>query len=144
MAHIQILAQDKNNKAEVKQLTDALGRMMNEVKAVNQRAAEAQQQQAPNGNGHQLDPETAAKLKGSLVLAEAKAANATASHAQKMMMKQQAHDQQLRDRAADAETERNLQIKQAEADVAATDLKTAGEIRRDGQRASKEEASAAE
>lgn len=133
MNHIQILAQNKGNKAEVKQLSDALGKLLNEVKGFAQRLQEQQQQaQGQNGNGNQLDPTAAAKLKGMLVLAETKAANSKLSHEQKLQQRQESHQLQMAN-----------EIRRTQVDEAATDLRTAGDIRRDGQKEIKEQAGSA-
>lgn len=130
--HIQILAQDQEAKAEVKQLMTLLGKMMNQVKAFAQRMQEQQGQQ--NGNG-QLPPEDVAKLKGQLILAEAKAANMRESHAQKMEQRAQSHDQKLAQQQQAAQLENANKIRQTQVDESATDLKTAAEIRREGVKA---------
>lgn len=126
MNHINILAQDKRNAQMVKQLGDALGKVMNEVKGMAQRLAEQeQQQQGQNG----LAPESAAKIKEKLILAEVKAKNSEAAAAQKLQQRQEAHELQMAN-----------EIRRTQVDEAATDLKTAGEIRREGNKALEEEA----
>lgn len=59
--HIAIIAQNKDNKAKVKEYTDALSSMMNLVRAFAQRQQEAAQQQ-----GAQSSPETMAKIQGQI------------------------------------------------------------------------------
>lgn len=126
--HIQILAQDKGEKQMVKQLNDVLGKLMNQVKALAQRQAEQQQQQ--NGN-NQLPAETAAKLKGDLILAEVKAENMRQSHAQRMQQRQQQHEMQMQQQQTAAQLENANVIRKTQVDEAATDLKTAAEIQRE-------------
>jgi len=128
MAHIQILSQDKESKSEVKKLSDVLGKLMNEVRAFAQRQQEAQQQQ--NGNGNQLPPEDAVKLKAQLVLAETKAANMKASHDQRMQQRQQTHEMQLEQQRASDQLANANEIRKSQVGEAVEDLKTAAEIRR--------------
>lgn len=110
-AFIQMLSQDKESKSLVKQFGDGLGKLMNSVKAFMQRQQEAAQAAAQNGNGAQLSPEDAAKIKGMETQAAVKAKNASQSHAEKSAQKQisfemkseqqkQKHEQDL---AADAQ-----------------------------------------
>ena len=65
--HIAILAQDPNNKPQVKQYTDALSKMMNLVRAFAQRQEEEKQKQ-----GGQPDPEVMAKIKGQIAEMQSK------------------------------------------------------------------------
>ena len=127
--HIQILAQDKTQKQMVKQLSDVLGKLMNQVKALAQRQQEQQQQ--PQA-GNELSPETAAKLKGNLIIAQQKAENMKLSHEQRMQQRQQTHEAQLQQQQAAAQLENANRIRETQVDEAATDLKTAAEIRRNG------------
>jgi len=87
-AHIQIIAQNKEEAQRVKQYTDVLGKMQNEMKAFSQRIQEQMQaQQQQNGNGGP-DPETMAKIQGTIITAQAKAKNADDSHARKTAQRQ--------------------------------------------------------
>jgi hypothetical protein len=133
--HIQIVAQNKDSQQEAKQLGDAMGKLMNNLKALNQQMQQAQQQQQP---GSQLDPETAVKLKGQLVLAETKAANSKAANEQKLQQKQQSHDQKLAQKAESAKIADIDTLTRARTDAGALDLKTAAEIRREGVKAAAE------
>jgi hypothetical protein len=114
--HIQILAQDKNNKAIVKGFSDQLGKMMNLVKALTQRFQEHNQSQ--NGNG-KLDPETAAKVQSTMLLAQAKAQNTKTSHAQRTAQRQ-----------VQFELEQKRKDQQTAAEIARDNAKTAAEIHR--------------
>lgn len=131
--HIQILAQDKSQKMMVKQFSDLLGKMMNQVKAFAQR----QQQQNGNQNGDQndLDAKTATQLKSQLILAQAKADNSRQSHAQKLEQRRQSHEEQMRQQQAKSELENANTIRRTQVDESATDLKTAAEIRRENTKA---------
>lgn len=85
-AFIQMLAQDKNEKPRVKEYGDVLGKIMNEVKGMEQRQQEAAQKQAQT-NGHP-DPETQQKLAGKMLIDKAKAENLRESHAQRTAQRQ--------------------------------------------------------
>lgn len=84
--HIQILAGDPEQKQRVKQYEDALGRLMNMVKAYRQRFDEAQkaQQQAQGGP----DPADAAKLAAQQAQSQAKIESGRESHAQRTSQRQ--------------------------------------------------------
>lgn len=116
--HIQMLAQDPNEKERVKQYADDLGRLMNLVKAYEQRLAQQQQQAGP-----QLSPEAISKMASEKIVAEAKAANMRESHAQRTAQrqiqwemeqgrKQDEHNQQMRNTQNEAAL--NAMIKTAE------------------------------
>lgn len=85
--HIQIIAQDPNEKQRVKMYGDQMGKMMNLVKAYAQRLEEQMQQQAQQNGGGQ-DQETMAKIQAMQLQAEAKAANTRESHAQRTAQRQ--------------------------------------------------------
>lgn len=126
--HIQILAQDKTQKQMVKQLSDVLGKLMNQVKALAQRQ---QEQQAQPQNGNELSPETAAKLKGTLIIAQAKAQNMRESHAQRMTQRQQTHEAQLEQDRSRSQLENANEIRRAQVDESVKDIQTAGELLRE-------------
>jgi hypothetical protein len=88
---IMQLAQDKQQKARVKEYKDALGKMMNEVKGFQQRQQQAAQQaQGQNGG----DPKDAAKAKAMVISAQMKSKLASESHAQKTVQRQLQFEQQ--------------------------------------------------
>lgn len=106
--HIQIIAQDPNEKQRVKQYGDQLGKLMNLVKAFMQRLQEQMKQQAQqNGNGE--DQEAQAKIKAMMMTAEAKAANTRESHAQRTTQRQlqweQEQDQKKQGHALELQVE---------------------------------------
>src|SRR6185503_5330494 len=127
--HIQILAQNKESKTEVKKLSDALGKLLNEVKGFEQRLQEAQGQAQQNGNGA-IDLEAAAKAKATLMQAEIKRQNTAVSHAEKTRQKAESHQQKLKEKATDAELQRALEMRKAEVEEAVLDLTAAGDITR--------------
>lgn len=95
--HIQILAQDKEEKATVKEYADVLKNLMNEVKAFAQRLQEQMQQQAQAAGGDGgMDPKDMAKIQAILLTAKTKADAASKSHAQRTAQRQLQFEQQMR------------------------------------------------
>jgi hypothetical protein len=114
--HIKIIAQDKTEKARVKAYGDALGKIMNMVKAFAQRL----QEQAQKQNGQpQMDPKDAAKIQATMMTAKTKSDLAKQSHAQRTAQRQIQFEQDLKQKA-----------QQHEADLQAKDLTAASEINR--------------
>jgi hypothetical protein len=92
--HVKGVPPDHTVKEKVKQYTDALAKLMNQVKALAQRAAEAaKKQKGQNGGG--LDPETAAKIQATMVMAQTKSQNTRESHAQRTAQRQIQFEQQM-------------------------------------------------
>ncbi len=85
--HIEIIAQDKGEKQRVKQYSDILSKLDNEIRAFAQRYVEQQKQQQAQGQ-QQQDPETQAKIQSMLIIAKAKADNTRESHAQRTAQRQ--------------------------------------------------------
>lgn len=88
--HIEIIAQDENEKERVKEYGDELGKAMNMVKAYAQRLQQMRQKMAQSGQGGNggMDPKDMAKLRGMDMLNKAKAANTRESHAQRTAQRQ--------------------------------------------------------
>lgn len=129
--HVDIIAQDKTEKARVKVYMDALGIVENHLKAFAQRLQEAMQQQAQaaqeaNGNG-QPKPEDIAKVQAIQMQAQVKAQNARESHAQKTAQRAITFEEKTRQDQA-----------KTQAEIAAKDLLTAGEIQRQRLKAAEE------
>jgi hypothetical protein len=116
--NIQSLATDPTMKQKVKQFGDALGKIMNMVKAFAQRLQQ-QMQAAAQKNG-QGDPKDAAKVQAMMMQAKVKADNAKESHAQKTAQRQLTFEQQTKQ---DAERHRMEMVK--EAAEAAQDMRLA-------------------
>lgn len=96
-AYIQMLAQDPEAKQVVKKLGDALGKIMNEVKAFAQRQQEQikkMQEQQAQQNGH--DPKDAAKVQSMMMQAKVKADNSKQSNALKTAQRQIQFEQQMK------------------------------------------------
>jgi hypothetical protein len=84
--HIQIVEQDKNEKARVTDWNKRLGKLMNLVKAFAQRLEEQQKKSAQGGTGE--DAELQAKVKALIIQAQAKAENTKTAHAQRTAQRQ--------------------------------------------------------
>ncbi len=110
--HIAILAKDENNKARVKAYADALGKIMNEVRAFAQRQAEAQQKQQP-----QISPETMAKVKGMMLMDSVKAKSKEAQTAQRLRHKELGFRQQQGQKVAQTMADININTGKALAEV---------------------------
>lgn len=85
--HIQIVAQDPNEKERVTNWGKQMSKLMNLVRAFAQRLQEQQQQQQPQGDNG-ASAELQAKLQAIKVTADAKAANTRESHAQRTAQRQ--------------------------------------------------------
>lgn len=110
--HIQVIAQDPNEKSRVKQYMDALSKMDNEIRAYAQRAQQQQQEQAAqNGNGQ--DAETQAKIKAMLITAEAKADAQREAHSQRTAERQIQFEleQQRKQKEWELEMQRDISLK---------------------------------
>lgn len=117
---IGIIAEDPAEKPRVKMYGDLLGKIANHLKAFQQRLQEAMQKQAQGGNGQGgLDPKDAAKIQGTMLMAQTKAQIAERSAAQRTAQRQVQHELKLRQ-----------QMEQHKVDIAAKDLESAGTIRR--------------
>ena len=120
--HIQIIAQDPNDKAIVKMFQDSLNKLMNFAKAFAQRqqeAAQASQQTQQN----QLDPETIAKIKGMMLMDQTKARAKDAQTAQRLRHNEAKFQQQERLKGAKTVTDLNIQTGKALANTALNGLK---------------------
>ena len=84
--HIAIVAQDEQQKDIAKVLGDQLGKLMNEVKAFEQRLQEQQQAAAQQNGG--LDAETQAKIVSMEALTDSKMQSNAKSNAQRTAVRQ--------------------------------------------------------
>jgi ribosomal protein S15P/S13E len=89
--HIQILAQDKNEKQRVASYTNTLRRLMNFAKAFAQRQQQAQKK-AMQQQQQAHDPEALAKAQSDMLLTKVKIAGKTAADRQKLQHKQQSFE----------------------------------------------------
>lgn len=111
--HIRIIAQDKAEKARVKQYGDQLGKLMNQVKAFAQRLQEQMQQQA--AQGPQMDPETMAKIQAITATAQVKADNTKQAHAQRTAQRQIQFE--MSEKQKEQTHQLNMKIKAQEAEL---------------------------
>jgi hypothetical protein len=107
--HIQIVAQDEKEKERVTIWQKKLTLMMNLVKAFAQRLQEQMKKAQEQGQGG--DPELAAKVKATQIIAETKAANTRESHAQRTAQRQIQFE--LEQKREDAKLKRELQREHA-------------------------------
>jgi hypothetical protein len=98
--HVKGAAPDHTVAEKIKKYEDVLAKLMNEVKALAQRAAQAAQKQKGQNGGGGLDPETATKLQGQMMLNQAKADNTRESHAQRTAQRQIQFEQKMQQDAA--------------------------------------------
>lgn len=130
--HIQIIAQDPEEKARVAQYQKDLGILMNTVSAYGQRLQEQEQAQAQGagqgeasagqdaaGKAEALKIQTQAKIESQDMLAAGKEARTHQKWQADQERKAQAHQLDMANR-----------IKQTEVETAATDIRTAAEIKR--------------
>jgi len=128
---MQIIAEDKGNQDRVRKYSDALGKIMNMVKAFAQRLKQQMQAAAQqNGNGGP-DPADVAKIKGIEMNAAVKAKNASDSHAQRTSQRQVQWEMEEKRKQQQHEQDMQEQAQLTQAEIQAQDVKTAAEIRRD-------------
>jgi hypothetical protein len=141
---LQIIAQDKSQKERVRQYSDALGQMMNMVKAYGQRLQEAMQQAAQQNGQQQMDPKDMAKVQAMQLQAQTKAANSRESHAQKTAQKQVQWEAGERRKQQEHQVDMVQRRMELQTDVMAKDVETAAEIRRENAKAANEPKETAE
>jgi hypothetical protein len=128
--HIQIVAQDPNEKARVTAWNGAMTKMMNMIKAYAQRLDEQQKQQGP-----QMDAEAQAKIQAMMMQAEAKAQNTRESHAQRTAQRQIQFEMEQRREEQAAQAELMREQGSAQDDVAKEHSKTQLKIAADREKA---------
>ena len=104
LLQMQRFAQDPSRQGifkQMQQMVKELAAAADQAKQQLAKAAQEAQAQAPQQP--QMDPETMAKIKATEVVAAQKAKNMALSHAQRMQQKQQIHEQQMTERARDAQ-----------------------------------------
>lgn len=92
--HVAIVAKDETEKERVKKYQDALGQLMNHVKAFAQRLQEMMQKQQ-QGNGQGMDPKDSAKIQGMMMQAKTKSDIARTSAAQRTAQRQIQFEQKM-------------------------------------------------
>lgn len=133
--YIGMLSQDKNEKQRVKQYGDELGKFMKLIEQMGKALA----QQAPQGgNGAQPDPKDAAKAQAILTIAQTKAQAAQQSHAQRTTQREVQFRMGLQQDAERHQADLKKRIAETKVTAAATDIKTAAEIKKNRLRALQE------
>lgn len=128
---LQQLSQDPTNKEQVKQMADALGQIMNLVKAFAQRLQEQMQQSAQqNGNGGP-DPQAMAKIQATMLQAQTKSEITKQSHAERTAQKQLSFEQKQIQDAQKHRAELEKINAETRAEIERLDLETAATIGRD-------------
>lgn len=124
--HMQIIAQDPAEKQLVKQFGDALGKLMNQVKAIAQRTQEAMQKQQQT-NGQQIDPKDKAKIQGQMLQAQVKAQNTSKAHAQRTAQRQISFEKEQQRKADQHNLDMKIKAEDAMTDIARDRIKLFGE-----------------
>lgn len=128
-ARVQLIAEDEQEKARVKEYTTLLTKAMNHIRGFEQRlqaAAQKQAEAAQQGNGGP-DPKDMAKVQGMMMQAQTKAQIAEKAAAQRTAQRQISHDLKLRQ-----------QMEQHQANLAAKDLEAASNVRRNRMKSTEE------
>lgn len=125
--NIAILAQDKSEKARVKQYGDDLAKLMNLVKAYAQRLQEQQQQSAQAQGG--MDPKTQAQVQAIIIKAQTDAEVRKQSNAQRTAQRQLQFEQKVRQDAIKTAQDVHQSRVQHAHDLAARELEAASNIR---------------
>ena len=120
--HIQIVAQDEQEKERVTNWGKALSKLMNLVRAFAQRLQE-QQQQAQQA-GPQMDPKDQAKIQAIQMMAKVKADNASQSHAQRTAQRQLQWEMEQKREEQQSRSEQGAQHQERMMDVRAEGAKT--------------------
>jgi uncharacterized membrane protein YqiK len=129
---IQIISEDKGQADRVRKYSDALGQIMNLVKAFAQRLQQQMKAAAQNGAGNGApDPADVAKVKAIEVQAAVKAKNAEDSHAQRTSQRQVQWEMEEKRKQQQHELEMREQAQFTQAEIQSQDVKTAAEIRRE-------------
>ncbi len=111
--HIEIVAEDENEKERVVNWQKQIMRLMNAVKAFSQRLQEQMQAQSEQGGNGQLDPKDLAKIQAMQLQAQAKQQNTRESHAQRTAQRQVQFE--LEEKRAEAAHRREMQREQQRA-----------------------------
>jgi hypothetical protein len=123
--HIQILAQDRNEKDRVKKYSDLLGKLANEVKGFAQQFFE--KHQSENGQ----NPELQAKLQAEVIKAQSNAKIKEDKAAQAMSQKDASFQQRMEQEAEKHRMQLGKDLQMTEVEIAKTDLETAATIKRE-------------
>jgi predicted nucleic acid-binding protein len=125
---IVIIAQNQEEKERVKSYSDALGQLMNEIKAFGQRLQEKMQEQ--NGQSG-IDPETLAKVQAMILQAQTKSQNSREQSQQKEAQKALKFEREMKEREVEFVQDMKQRGIETQVEVAAQDAKVAAEIQRE-------------
>jgi len=128
--NIQILQPDINRKQQVKQYTDLLSQISNEVKMLAERFSEQQKADNP-----QADPTVQAKVQGMQMQAQTKQQIAQATAQQKMAHKEAEFEQKMAHMVQEFQAKMEAMIAQTRADILSDAAKTGAEIKHSRARA---------
>lgn len=129
---IQIISQDDGQRERVRKYSDALGQIMNLVKAFAQRLQQQMKAAQANGNGEAApDPKDKAKAEAIVIQANLKAKTAADSHAQRTSQRQVQWEMEEKRKQQQHELEMQEQAQFTQAEIQSQDVKTAAEIRRE-------------
>ena len=128
---LQIIGQDKGQQDRVRKYADALGKLMNQVKAFAQRLQQQMKAAQANGNGAQVDPKDKAKAEATVIQAKVKAESSSTAHAQKTAQRQVSWEADEKRKQERHQQEMAEEAQRTQAEIQGQDIKTAAEIRRD-------------
>jgi|SRR5579863_3542037 len=120
--HIAIIAQDPTEKQLVKKMSDTLGKLMNQVKAMAQRLQSAMKKRQQQ-NGAQIDPKDAAKIQGMMAQSKVKQDNTAKSHAQRTAQRQIAFEKEQQRKAQQHALDMRIKAEESALDIAAEKTK---------------------
>jgi hypothetical protein len=121
---MKILAEDKETKPMVTAFAKALMKLTNELKGFAQRLQEQQQKAQQGGNGQGgIDPQTAAKVKGTMLMAQVKAQNAKDSHADRTAQKRISFEQKFQQDEQKHQHELRKDVQKTKGEFARENLK---------------------
>jgi hypothetical protein len=130
--HLKILAEDKTMKSVVAEYSKQLSKLMNFVKAFEQRLQQAmkkQQEAAQQQNGH--DPAAQAKLQATVAQAKVKQQITRESHAERTAQKGVAFKQKLQQDRERFEMEQQMKLAEAGSNILQEHVRTAHEIQQE-------------
>jgi hypothetical protein len=135
---IQVISQDKEQSERVRKYADALGKLMNMVKAFAQRLQQQMKAAQANGGGEQVDPKQKAQAEATVIQAKVKAESSSTAHAQKTAQRQVSWEAEEKRKQEQHEQEMAAEAQRTHAEIQGQDIKTAAEIRRERAKAKAE------
>jgi len=127
---IKLLEGDKESGGIARMMNQQLGKLGNLIKGMAQRQQEQAAKSAQQNGGAPMDPKDAAKIKATMMTAQAKIKLGEQSHAQKTAQRQISFEQKLKQDAMQHGHDLTKSAEQHMADIAATDLEARANARR--------------